>query len=316
MGRAKRKRVISENPSCYRSPNRRHERRFFYKYTTAEIAEIILKTRKLRWSSPVQFNDPYDVTQELRLNFDEAKLDEILGEEVASLIEKGEFASVDDPILTALLQIMRHAPPDTRRAMAQNLRLESGTATPGQIPSFHALKELWRKMVPTFRILCLSELHDITSMWQHYANAYRGVVLEFEAVDEIDSSFLVARPVIYQDSLPAIADPKVWARCMLGQTKSSCTDLFTEYAYVKTTNWSYEREWRIVSMASPGETGLFTDYSFYPRELAGIYLGPQYPTEQRANLLALLTNGLEHVRVHEALRGGVEAKFKFHKIRG
>ena len=37
-------------------------------------------------------------------------------------------------------------------------------------------------MVPTFRILCLSELHDVTPMWQHYADAYRGVVLEFEAL--------------------------------------------------------------------------------------------------------------------------------------
>jgi hypothetical protein len=27
-------------------------------------------TRRLRWSSPLLFNDPFDVTQELRLNFD------------------------------------------------------------------------------------------------------------------------------------------------------------------------------------------------------------------------------------------------------
>ena len=84
----KRKKVMSENLSCYRSPNRKHDQRFFYKYTTAKTTEIILATRKLRWSSPLQFNDPFDVTQELRLNFEEAKLAKVLGEELATLIER------------------------------------------------------------------------------------------------------------------------------------------------------------------------------------------------------------------------------------
>ena len=94
-----------------------------------------------------------------------------------------------------------------------------------------------------------------------------------------------------------------------------CTDLFTEYEYVKTTAWSYEREWRIVSMARPGETGLFADYSFHPREFAGIYFGTQCPAEQRAGLLALLTHGLEHVQVYEALPDRSEARFRFREIR-
>ncbi len=59
-------------------PNRRHDRRVFYKYVTAEVAKIILATRKLRWSSPLLFNDPFDVTQELRLNFDAAELNAAL----------------------------------------------------------------------------------------------------------------------------------------------------------------------------------------------------------------------------------------------
>lgn len=66
------------------------------------------------------------------------------------------------------------------------------------------LKEKWREIVPRFRILCLSELNDVTSMWNHYADEYRGVVLEFEAVDQLDSVFLVARLVTYQDVPPAI----------------------------------------------------------------------------------------------------------------
>ncbi len=67
-----------------------HERRYFYKYVSANTAKIILSTRTLRWSSPVLFNDPFDVTQELRLNFDASELNLVLTELIASLIEKGD----------------------------------------------------------------------------------------------------------------------------------------------------------------------------------------------------------------------------------
>ena len=59
--------MMHEASNQDRSPNRKHERRYFYKYVSAKTAKIIISTRKLRWSSPVLFNDPFDVTQELRL---------------------------------------------------------------------------------------------------------------------------------------------------------------------------------------------------------------------------------------------------------
>ena len=45
----------------FRSSNSRHDRRFFYKYMSAETARIILANRRLRWSSPILFNDPFDI---------------------------------------------------------------------------------------------------------------------------------------------------------------------------------------------------------------------------------------------------------------
>lgn len=62
------------NFSQHRSPNRKHDRQYFYKYVSAEVAKIILARKELRWTSPLLFNDPFDVSQELRLNFDEATL--------------------------------------------------------------------------------------------------------------------------------------------------------------------------------------------------------------------------------------------------
>jgi hypothetical protein len=301
----------------YRSPNRRHDRQFFYKYVKADIAKTILVTRKLRWSSPLLFNDPFDITQELRLNFDQAELNAALADELALLIERGDVPSVPNhPALTVLLRaLIGQNNPDVLQKIAVELRHEPIDPTAGQIESFSALKEVWSDIVTEMRIFCLSELNDVTSMWLHYTDQYRGAVLEFECVDEIDSPLLVARPVIYQDSLPEIAEKQAWARSMLGLTNKTCTDLFTEYQYIKTTAWSYEREWRVVSFARPGESGMFTDYSFHPRGLSGIYLGERCAERDLNDILSLLTHGLEHVSAYRAFLGGTQPKFMFKKIR-
>jgi Protein of unknown function (DUF2971) len=299
------------NDRQYRSPNRRHDRQFFYKYVTAKVAKIVLATRQLRWSSPLLFNDPFDVTQELRLNFDEPKLITAVTHRVASLLEQGDSTdSVKHPVVAAMLRVASCATPDVRRVMANELR--KGIDTSGQIQSLATLKEEWKKMVPTFRVLCLSELNDVTPMWQHYADGYKGVVLEFSAIDELDSAFLVARPVVYQDTPPSIADVDTWVSRMLDQ--SGYQDLFSEYQYVKTNPWSYEREWRIVSGARAGESGLFGDYGFQSRELTGIYFGLKCSEEDRSELLALLTDGLEHVLVYEAFPDTEQTKFVFRAV--
>jgi hypothetical protein len=153
-------------------------------------------------------------------------------------------------------------------------------------------------------------------MWNHYADSYRGAVLQFEAVDKLDSVLLVARPVVYQAEPPAIADARAWARCMLRKDGRTYLDLFTEYQYTNTPDWAYEREWRIATFRRSGESGKFSDWSFAPRELVGLYLGPRCSEEDQAEILALLNDGLEHVSVCRALITGAAGKFTFDAIPG
>ena len=281
-----------------------------------QVAKIVLATRKLRWSSPLLFNDPFDITQELRLNFDDGQVTAALADRLASLIEQGNFpSSVEDPNLAHLFRVAMHATPDMRRVMVSELRKNVQTRTSASTQAFTPLKEKWSKMVPTFRILCLSELNDITPMWQHYTDEYKGVALEFSPVGELDSAFLAARPVVYQDTLPVIADANAWVSLVLGQGGLTYEGLFTEYLYVKTSEWSYEKEWRIVMLgARPGESGFFGDYAFHPRALTGIYFGPKCSAEDRLDLFTLLTQELEHVLAYEPFPDNLQAKFAFHTI--
>ena len=83
---------------------------------------------------------------------------------------------------------------------------------------------------------------------------------------------------------------------------------------MKTNEWSYEKEWRIVSKARPGENELFSDHGYHPNELTGILLGSKCSAEDRSDLLALLAHGLEHIHAYEAIPDSKQAKFKFRAI--
>lgn len=299
----------------FRSPNRMHNIQYLYKYMSLGTAKVVLANRTLRWSSPVNFNDPFDVTQELRVNFDAHDLQRALARRMATLVECKDPIQIDNPQIRTVLQFISAAPKELRERIAADIRKGVETAaTPGQASAFKNLQELWRSMVPKFRVLCLSERNDVTSMWQHYAASYQGVVLELEANDKLDSPLLVARPVTYQDAPPAIANVDEWVSCMIGESESSYEDLFSELQYVKTTDWQYEREWRIVSMARPGESGLYADYPFHPRVLAGVYLGSSCSQSDVEDIKGLLDHGLEHVRIWKAVKDHVSGKFVFDEV--
>ena len=291
-------------------------RQVFSKYTKASVAKTILATRRLRWSSPLLFNDPFDVTQELRLNFDEHGLNAAMTGRVAWLIEHAEPATcnVKHPFFGPLIRSAMRRGPEARRRMATELREGVGGPTPGQAAALKLLKDTWSAMVPTFRILCLSELNDVAPMWNHYADGYKGVVLEFFAVKDMDSAFQVARPVVYQDA-PSIAEASAWVSCMLSEGETRWQDLFMEYLYVKTPSWSYEKEWRIpVPGRRPDDSELFGDYGFHPRELTGIYSGPRCPNGDRSDLLNLLSHGLEHVTMSETIFDTRQARLVSHVV--
>ena len=157
-------------------------------------------------------------------------------------------------------------------------------------------------MVSEMRVLCLSELHDLTAMWAHYAAQATGVVLQFEVLDGLDSALLVARPVIYDDSPPAISKPREWAHRMIRYQnwEIQSLTLFDDYEHTKTTEWESEREWRISSMKRHGETGLFSDYEFNERQVNAVYFGWKCTEDDRAAINSLLTHGLDHVKTFDA----------------
>ena len=215
-----------------------------------------------------------------------------------------------------MLEVARHSDPKHRMAMAAVTEEYKPFVPDPSNDSLRDLKLVWQDMVHNMRVLCVSEVNDLTAMWAHYAAQATGVVLQFEAVDRLDSPFLSARPVRYDDSPPAVTRDREWARLMIrsGDWRNERVRSFFDYEYTKTTEWIAEKEWRIASMKRPGETELYSDDTFNVRELTAVYFGWKCTAEDQSVICALLAHGLDHVKTFEACPDPKTRRYAFNEV--
>ena len=294
---------------------RNHDRKSFYKYMPASTAKIVLASHTLRWSSPVIFNDPFDVPRELACDIDpsdiKAAISEIMEE---SLINDDADISWMKPILKYLLIQTRKGENQLKNNLITSFRKQA-TADSYYSGGLEEIKDLWRtKFLPNSRILCLSAAKDITPMWYHYADQYRGVVLELACSDELDPPWLLARPVEYPEKLPELFSAKGWAWLMMSSIQNHPEHILNVYTYNKTPHWEYEQEWRILSFKRPGETGFYSDYRLDPRWFLRIYFGPMIAPDDRRELLTLISKEHQHIQPYE-VSFGLDRKIKIHACR-
>ncbi len=136
------------------------------------------------------------------------------------------------------------------------------------------MQEFYRLLDGSFGVLCLSERPDDILLWSHYGNSHSGLCLEFDAAGHPDV-FPRLRPVTYQEKYPIIPaafpdvleifrDRKGGAMTELllnvadllaggmADTSAETPDTpdavaafsIARWFYVKSSFWSYEREWR------------------------------------------------------------------------
>jgi Protein of unknown function (DUF2971) len=256
-----------------RSERRIHERQSFFKYVSATTATVVLTNRTLRWSSPVLFNDPFDVPREVTFGFTPDDVFQAASRHLTALIEcPPEDTSQLQPKLRLIAETMkRNGAPEIRVKLLRGIQELAPSYRPRK-ESLDEMREIWRRLLPELRVLCLTESPAHVAMWYHYADRYRGVVLEFKCIDELDSACLMARPVEYPVEKPAIYTAEGWAKLLMMQNRLT-TEKFLELAtFMKSPDWSYEREWRVTSWKRPADIGLYTDYRFDQRELGAVYL--------------------------------------------
>lgn len=264
-----------------------HNQTHFFKYTCIETARNILKTKKFRYSSPLLFNDPFDVQTELLFDFEIELYPQKLYDEIEKL------ASSDTKIDTTWNQAIE---------LLRYQILNEGKINPklkeGLLLIFSTLINVykktridynleWRKSLKAMRVFCMSEKNDNILLWSHYCKNHTGVVFKLKVLPEVDNLLCIAEPIIYKPLPLTFFTLQDWIKNTLGIEKAKDYELFHNYAKIKYELWKYEEEWRVWSFdwdsidksyyncdndVIPKEL-LYNDYGIIPEELEGIYFG-------------------------------------------
>jgi len=271
------------------APARRHDRQYFYKYTNAQVAQLILENRSIRWSSPLRFNDAFDVGRVIDFGYDANELMSAVRHGVADIIEAG---AQDPPFayepVRELLASARQFAAEGRLSLAHSAALLRDDAEATAALQFTYYQGQWDLFVPLFRILCLTTLPDSPQMWAYYGDNSHGVVFELEALSEFPNPLLEMRPVTYQDDPPRLLTKDEFARHMIGLTQVDLGEMFAEYEYTKARNWQHESEWRLVNIAADGDSETYSDAAFDPRLLRRVIFGTLCADADRRAILERL----------------------------
>jgi hypothetical protein len=296
----------------------KNDMQFWFKYTTANTAQKVIQTQKFRWSSPLLFNDPFDH----QAGFVSLFTGEELSQKIERLSELAIFgdAPFDPPIRTPfsvstrlLREVRDRLPKDEVIATIKAASLEIAANFQG---IFTHLNEEIRSVLTHSRVFCMTEKEDNVVMWSHYADQHKGAVFKLRRLEKIDHQFIVARKVAYTDEPQPYLTLDQQIDNSVGNAFHDPTPLVWNSAYIKHTDWAYEKEWRvhIPLIHEPAGDGV----AFYeePKELfEAIYLGCRMPRETVDQMTALISEHLPDTEIYQAKKEPSQFRLSFDRIK-
>lgn len=204
-----------------------------YKFVSCPDAVRSIARGSVKFTLPSQLNDPSELApvmdfEAIRSSFDLLRQVGYSDHQFSCLQEQGTILDYLAP------KMKREATPSTRQQANSRLRQEA-TYDPNDLELW--LKELMSQIRERVGVLSLTETFRSLPMWAHYANRAHGFVVAFEqlvtaSAEHTPASWNHPKKVLY-------------SRGNESMTFDPCThDLLT---LTKHFDWSYEKEWRLIS---------------------------------------------------------------------
>jgi hypothetical protein len=276
-----------------------------FKYFGPERADVLL-TRALKFTPLGEFNDPFEgrpnfqgfATEGTTKRLFDEHLPQILLEGYDSLPVSARNALSKEEYLGHMLPAMQAGYPE----------LFASLETLAQ----HVVQGIPERLNQSMGALCLSEVPDSLLMWAHYGVSHSGFALELDAHHPYfhqqkteNDELRHIRRVLYRDSRPAgpITELDGW-----------------EVFLVKSSHWSYEREWRMFMAFSdadqiiefpPSKTHL---YKIPSEAIRGVVLGARASQQLRDTIATAISGSrdLSHLRVRSADPDQAEFVLRLH----
>ncbi len=164
-------------------------------------------------------------------------------------------------------------------------------------------------------IFCATRNKNNLLMWSHYADQHKGVALGFRQDVARDSFLRLLEPVSYSNIRPKFYRP---FDPLVRSTPSSDPDAMRAFTrsltHVKSTEWAYEEEVRVVdpSCIPEGQDAIFQPY--YPTELVELNIGLRLTGAARDELIAAAAALNKDVSIFQARMTAGTYSLSFERI--
>ncbi|MGF6254133.1 DUF2971 domain-containing protein [Ensifer sp. LBL] len=250
-----------------------------YKFVGSQAAARAIASGSLKFAKIDELNDPSELVPHMNREAVRASLVRVRG--TGYTPEQFEWLGCQEAVLRLLS-------PETL-LLSRPRTIEQANRTLAS-PIYDDLDFMETQLLKTISlirsrvgVLSLTERFDSLPMWAHYGALAKGYVVQFERLDREfpknqTGSLNSLKPVAYVDDL-------------LGMTHDPSTqdNLF----FCKFRDWSYEREWRIVSALSSctqSADGKMHLRSINPSTVTGVICGWSVAREEVSSLAADLSS--------------------------
>ncbi len=270
----------------------------FFKYVTEDSAIKILESSHIKFSSPAELNDPFDMSIDSIFAYDPIEqLHEmeqafgafLFGNSHIELDDKPEYGIKEK---TKLIQETIASLSESKRnemySHFQNHRNTSYDVNRLQNTHKEVLEEIQLQFASD-AIFCASLDPSNLLLWSHYANQHSGVVLEFKPNIDKDSIFTLLRNVQYSNKRPVLYEsPSDFVYKALGARKNDVIRKYlNECTFTKSPEWEYEKEVRVSIAAFLPKNCKYKLLRFHEDELVGLYFGCRTNVDAKEKLLKL-----------------------------
>lgn len=278
-----------------------------FKYVNLHGATEILKNGSLLFSSPLYFNDPFDVSIQTLFGYDPLDLishSKAFVDLITSTTDFPETNGFDSSISIQMLHsLYRSATSSKKEALLKSLN-------PDVLWNKENLKnealDITMKMKALYScagILSATKRHDNYLLWAHYADKHQGAVIEFQANVQKDSMLTLMEDVDYTDERPFLYDShEDFLKKSIFKTSNDILDIYNrKITKTKSLEWRYEEEIRLYQpmLVNIPEGKKYHLLDYHHDEIQSIFLGCKMSTTEKDLISSLAQEKNPNVKIYE-----------------
>lgn len=193
-----------------------HDEEFYYLYKHARVDQSelvfnVFKNCQLKFSRPIDFNDPYDCHFDTKIDFSGITRKKF-NKEFNREIKEHEWKEISL---------------DFQYELTRSFKI-------------NALRDIRTK---NFTVACFNNNPLNTLMWSHYADNHKGFLIEFKFPRNDINRLPV--PVDYSINYPILTLP--WSMASFLSNKSLQIEDLRKIFFTKSLDWKYENEYRLIN---------------------------------------------------------------------